>query len=55
MTEQVMRAYLPTRLASLSLTQTEIESRLNNPNKARGPYFYKKDYEDKNSAQNQSK
>ena len=45
-TEQVMRAYLPTRMADLSLTQSELESRLNNPNKEQGPYFYTKEFED---------
>ena len=45
-TEKVMRAYLPTRLMSLRLTQSEITHRLNTPNEERGPYFLRKEYED---------
>ena len=45
--EKIMRAYLPTRLAELKLTESELQKRINNPNKDIGPYFYQKEYENK--------
>ena len=44
-TDKVMRAYLPTRLGELKLTQKDLEHRLNNPNEEHGPYFHQKSYE----------
>ena len=48
--EKLMRAYLPTRMAELKLTQGELERRINNPNKEHGPYFYQKAFEDREEA-----
>ena len=39
--EKIMRAYIPTKLSELKLTQKDLEKRLNNPNEERGPYFMK--------------
>ena len=44
--EKLMRAYLPSRLQSLKLTENELNKRVNNPNRELGPYFYKKNFED---------
>ena len=44
--DKILRAYMPTRFASLKLNENELTKRLNNPNKEIGPYFLRKTYED---------
>ena len=45
-TERMLRAYLPSRIGGLKLTENELKKRLNNPTDGVGPYYFTAEHED---------